>query len=681
MNTAPRTALRRRIAQRLRPIGTVACLVALLAMSNIATAADTDGDGIADELDNCRALSNANQRDTDGDAYGNRCDPDLNGDGITDGRDTNALRLAFGGTGPHADFDGNGVVNGVDVGILRSFFGKPPGPGALVADAVTAPQAARFLTQATFGPTSAEITRLQTLKTYRAWLDDQLTKPRSTYLTRARSMYTDYYNWCINQQPPVRADECPTPIAEIVDTWRDYFRHVWWLNSVQGSDQLRQRMAFALSQILVVSDKSADLSDTQFGMASYYDVLSKYAFGNYLDLLKEVTQHPVMGLYLSMLRNAKADPERNIRPDENFARELQQLFTIGVYELNLDGSLKLDSSGQPISTYDQATIQGFSRAFTGWNFSNVPWDEYAGNGNRTTKMVPVAAYHDTDAKTLLRDVTLPAGQTALQDLDGALDNVFNHPNVGPFLAKQLIKRFTTSNPTPAYVARVATVFNDNGRGVRGDLSAVLRAILLDAEARDGTAAVPTFGKVREPLLRITQLFRAFKAKPIAGGDYDVGPTVVVFNSAGDQALRSIDGENGQNVLGAPSVFNFFRPDYAPAGAVATAGLTAPELQLWTENTIMASTNMLNAHVQDAQTGGERTYLDLTTELALVTQPTKLVDRLDLLLTNGSMSASLRETLLTHLADPSFPNTSDGRQGKLRDAISLVINSPEYLVQK
>jgi uncharacterized protein (DUF1800 family) len=560
MNSAPRFGRTRPNARAFRVIGTVLSLTTLLVMSNVVAAADTDGDGITDDLDNCRTLSNANQRDTNGDGYGNRCDPDLNGDGITDGRDTNALRVAFGGSGPDADFDGNGVVNGVDVGILRSFFGKPPGPGALGAEAVTAAQAARFLTQASFGPTSAEITRLQTLKTYSAWLDDQLVKPRSAYLTQARSMYTAYYNWCINQQPPVRADECPTPIAEIVDTWRDYFRHVWWLNSVQGSDQLRQRMAFALSQILVVSDKSADLSDTKFGMASYYDVLSKNAFGNYRDLLKEVTLHPVMGLYLSMLRNAKADPDRNIRPDENFARELQQLFTIGVYELNLDGSLKLDGFGQPISTYDQATIQAFARALTGWNFSNIPWDEYAGNGNRTVKMVPVAAYHDTEAKTLLRDVTLPAGQTAQQDLDGALDNVFNHPNVGPFLAKQLIKRFTTSNPSRAYVARVATVFNDNGRGVRGDLSAVLRAILLDAEARDGTAAVPSFGKVREPILRITQLFRAFKAKPIAGGAYDVAPTVAVFNSAGNQSLRSIDEENGQNVLGAPSVFNFYRPE-------------------------------------------------------------------------------------------------------------------------
>lgn len=681
MNSVPRIGQGRRCGLFVQTISRVLTLATMLVITNVAAAADTDRDGIADEHDNCRAVANVNQRDTNGDGYGNRCDADLNGDGVTDGRDTNALRLAFGGTGPDADFDGNGVVNGVDVGILRAFFGKPPGPGALGAEAITGPQAGRFLTQATFGPTAAEIARLQTLNSYRAWLDDQLTKPRSTFLAPARAMYTAYYNSCINQQPPVAADQCPTPLAEIVDTWRDYFRHVWWRNSIQASDQLRQRMAFALSHILVVSDKSADLSDTKFGMASYYDVLSKYAFGNYRDLLNEVTLHPVMGLYLSMLRNEKADPERNIRPDENFARELQQLFTIGVHELNLNGTLKLDSLGQPIPTYDQATIQAFARAFTGWNFSNIPWDEYAGNGSRTTKMVPVAAYHDTGPKTLLQDITLPGGQSAQQDLDGALDNVFNHPNVGPFLAKQLIKRFTTSNPTPAYVARVAAVFNDNGRGVRGDLSAVLRAILLDTEARDGIAAVATFGKVREPLLRITQLYRAFKAKPIPGGDYDVPANVAVFNGASSQGLRAIDQDIGENVLGAPSVFNFFSPDYAPVGPVATANLTAPELELWTENTIMAATNMLNYHIQDAQTAGDWTYLDLSTELALVTQPTQLIDRLDLLLTNGSMSESLRQTLLTHLADASFPNTNDGRLGKLRDVISLVLNSPEYLVQK
>lgn len=658
-------------------------LAAALMSQTAVAASDTDGDGIMDDVDNCSVVINVDRRDTDGDGFGNRCDTDLNNDGVTNGLDVGLIRAAFGTPGPHGDFNGDGVVNGIDVGILRSYFGKPPGPGAVKPEAITAQQAARFLAQATFGPTAAEIGALQTLNDYGAWIDAQIAATRSTYLTPTRSMYTAFYNYCLTQYPDPkdRANNCPSPLADTLDTWRDYFRHVWWKRAVQDPDQLRQRMSFALSQILVVSDKSADLSDTVFGLASYYDVLGRYAFGNYRDLLEEVALHPVMGLYLSMVRNEKADPARNIRPDENFARELLQLFGIGVHQLNPDGTLARDAFGEPIPSYDQTTIQEFARAFTGWNFANVSWDEWRGNANRTLKMVPVALYHDTQPKLLLQNVLVPGGQSAQQDLDAALDNVFNHPNVGPFLASQLIKRFTTSNPSPAYVGRVAAVFNNNGSGVRGDLGAVLRAILLDQEARRGTAAVPAFGKLREPLLRMTQLFRAFNARPIAGGDWDIPPTVTVFNTPSSRGIRGIDNDIGANVLGAPSVFNFFRPDYAPPGPVAAGGLTAPEFQLWTENSVMAATNLLNFHIQDAQSGGDWTYLNLTAEVALATQPASLLDRLDLLLTHGAMSPALRQSLLTQLANPAYPNNAEGRLGKVRDAISLIVNSPDYLVQK
>lgn len=657
-------------------------LLALLTMRPAAAAGDLDGDGVRDDVDNCSAVANVDQRDTDGDGFGNRCDTDLNNDNVTNGIDVGTLRAAFGSAGPLADFNGDGVVNGIDVGILRGYFGKAPGPGAVRPAPITAHQAARFLTHASFGPTAAEIASLQTLNDYRVWIDAEIAKPRTQFLSRTRSMYTAYYTYCTgNPQPPIPRDQCPWPLSEAVDTWRDYFRHVWWLGAVRGQDQLRQRMAFALSEVLVISDKSADLSDSVFGLASYYDVLSRHAFGNYRELLEEVARHPMMGLYLSALRNAKADPARNIRPDENFARELLQLFTIGVHVLNPDGTPQRTPLGELIPTYDQTTIQEFARVFTGWNFANIPWHEWRGNGNRTQLMVPVAAYHDTGPKLLLQNVLVPGGQTAQQDLDAALDNVFSHPNVGPFLASQLIKRFTTSNPSPSYVARVAAAFNDNGNGVRGDLAAVLRAILLDQEARQGTAAVPAFGKLREPLLRMTQLFRAFNAQPMPGGDWDVPPTVAVFNTPSSRGLRGIDADIGQNVLGSPSVFNFFRPDFAPAGPVATSGLTAPEFQLWTENAIMASTNLLNFHIENAQSDGYWTYLNLAPELALANQPAGLVDRLDLLLTNGSMSAGLRQSLLNRLADPVYPNSAEGRLGKVRDAISLVVNSPEYLVQK
>lgn len=657
-------------------------LLALIVSHPVSAAGDLDGDGIADDVDNCSAVVNVDQRDTDGDGFGNRCDTDLNNDGVTNGLDVGILRAAFGSAGPLPDFNADGVVNGLDVGILRAYFGKAPGPGAVRPAPITAQQASRFLSHATFGPTAAAISSLQTLNDYGAWIDAEIVKTRTQFLSRTRSMYTAYYNYCTgNPDPPIPVAQCPSPLLETIDTWRDYFRLVWWLQAVRGQDQLRQRMAFALSQILVISDKSADLSDSVFGLASYYDVLSRHAFGNYRDLLEEVARHPMMGLYLSSLRNAKADPARNIRPDENFARELLQLLTVGVHMLNPDGTPQRTPLGELVPTYDQTTIQEFARVFTGWNFANIPWGEWRGNGNRTQLMVPVEAYHDTGPKLLLQNVLVPGGQTAQQDLDAALDNVFTHPNVGPFLASQLIKRFTTSNPSPAYVARVAGVFNNNGNGVRGDLAAVLRAILLDQEARQGTAAVPAFGKLREPLLRMTQLFRAFDAQPRPGGEWDVPPNVAVFNTPSSRGLRSVDADIGQNVLASPSVFNFFRPDFAPAGPVATAGLTAPEFQLWTENAIMASTNLLNFHIQNAESGGYWTYLNLSAELALVNQPASLVDRLNLLLTQGAMSTALRQTLLNRLADPVYPNTAEGRLAKVRDAISLVINAPEYLVQK
>jgi uncharacterized protein (DUF1800 family) len=660
---------------RLRRSLTALGIIVAFAMGAIAQAADTDGDSVQDHLDNCSAVGNTDQRDTDGDGFGNRCDTDLNNDRVTNGFDVVPFKAAIGSSGPHADFNGDGVVNGFDVIILQGYIGKAPGPGAVT---ITAAKAARFLAQTTFGPTTTEITNLQTLNDYNAWLDQQFAKPRSTFLPQARSMYVSYRDYCIATRP---ATECPSPIAEIVDTGNDYFRHQWWRNTVLGADQLRQRMALALSEILVISDKSPDLSDSTFGLSSYYDLLSTHAFGNYRVLLEEVTLHPVMGMYLSMLRNEKADPVRNIRPDENFARELQQLFTIGVHELRIDGTVVTDGVGDPVPTYDQSTIQAFARAFTGWNFANVGWYDYAGNGDRTLKMVPVAEFHDTDPKAVLSGVTLPGGQTPLQDLKAALDNVFNHPNVGPFLAKQLIKRFTTSNPSPAYVARVAGVFNNNGSGVRGDLKAVLRAILLDQEARDGVTARPTFGKLREPVLRVTQVFRAFNAQPIAGGDWDVAPSVSVFNSPYGSGLRRIDQDVGESALGSPSVFNFFRPDYSPAGPAGTAGLTGPEFQLWTENTVMALTNMLNFHVRYDDPSRDWTYLNLSAEQALAASSANLINHLDLLLTNGSMSAALRSTLTTHLADSSFPNDAAGRLEKVRDAITLVVNSPEYLVQK
>ncbi len=363
--------------------------------------------------------------------------------------------------------------------------------------------------------------------------------------------------------------------------WKQYF---------EGNDQLRQRVSFALSQIFVVSMNNNTVQDAPCGPANYLDILNRNAFGNARTLLKDITLNPVMGEYLSMKESAKSDPVLQTQPDENYAREVMQLFSVGTVMLNLDGSVQLGSGGKPIPTYDEDTVKGFAKALSGWTFAGQDqtkpwrwlypdiWDSdpvirtQKGCAAWTAPMQPwTASYrsaddtrtiagpaHDAGGKQLLvysgaPFSVLPPGQSAQVDLDNVIDNVFNHPNLGPFLSKQLIKRLVTSNPSPQYVARVATVFNNNGGGVRGDLKAVVRAILLDAEARDPVvAAQPSYGKLTEPVVRFVQLHRAFNARR-ADGYYDL------WDFSAPTALN-------QSPLRAPSVFNFFHPDFTPGGS-------------------------------------------------------------------------------------------------------------------
>ena len=290
------------------------------------------------------------------------------------------------------------------------------------------------------------------------------------------------------------------PPANIQDLHRNRV-DVWFRNAVTGQDQLRQRVAFAWSEIMVVSQVGA-LNNLPYSVSSYYDLLATQGLGDFRALLESVTLHPAMGVYLSMLGNQKPNTAGTIRPDENYARELMQLFTIGLVELNLDGTARLDGAGQPIPTYTQPIIEGFAHAYTGWTYAGAPNELPQARPTAANQVVPMqlyASYHDTGPKRVLGGVTIPAGQSGAQDLDAALDNIFAHPNVGPFIAQRLIQRLTASNPSPDYVRRVAQRFNDNGRGVRGDLAAVVKAILLDPEARGSTTA--TTGKIKEPLLR------------------------------------------------------------------------------------------------------------------------------------------------------------------------------------
>lgn len=445
---------------------------------------------------------------------------------------------------------------------------------------------------------------------------------------------------------------------------------------MEGDDQLRQRLAFAWSQIMVVNDIDYELAVNQAALAHYYDMLAEAGTGNFRDLLERVTLHPVMGIFLSMLRNEKADPSRNVRPDENYAREVMQLFSIGLYELDRKGRAKTDSNG-PIPAYDQRTVEQFAKVFTGWNLADAG-EVWVSNDlttfDKESPMLPLEIYHDTSAKTLLNGVTLPAGQTARADLDAALDNIFEHRNVGPFIARALIQRLVTSNPTPAYVGRVARVFNDDGHGTRGDLAAVAKAILTDREARNGHIAMPTsFGKVKEPVIRYTQLWRALDAEP---GPLSDG----VYKTPGKTAVTIAD-YTGQAVLGAPSVFNFYQPDHP-----LTPGddLVSPEIQVLSEVNAASMNNDLFDQIYHNNnriftSNGTETRVQIDREVALARDVDGLLDHLDVLLCGGSLPAVQRAAIVAHLE--TLPTDEAGLVQRALDGLYCIVGSPVHLVQK
>ena len=520
--------------------------------------------------------------------------------------------------------------------------GPPPPPPP---PPITKTEAFQVLNQASFGATEAAADQVIQMR-IQGWLDDQLQQPASLQLPHLLSL----------PRPPIPGQLQPDRVD------------IWFRNSLSGNDQLRQRVAFALSEIMVVSQLGA-LQQAPYSLASYYDMLAENAFGNFRDLLEDVTLHPAMGVYLSMLGNEKPNAALNIRPDENYARELMQLFTIGLVELNIDGSVKLDNQGMAIPTYNQQIIEGFAHVYTGWNYAGAPSFQQARRTvqNQTIPMQLYPAFHDTGAKMLLNGVVLPAGQTGDQDLAGALDNIFDHPNVGPFIAQRLIERLVTSNPSPQYITRIAETFNDNGSGVRGDLGAVIKAILLDAEARPATPA-DLDGKLKEPLLRLTQLWRAYDAVSTSGR-YPVGAAYILF---------------GQGPLQSPSVFNFFSPFYAPSGEIAAAGLVAPELQLATEYQNTLHTNVMAVYTftwnsaNVANLNPDDVYIDISEEMAIADDIDALIDTVADKLLAGQISTTLRAEMTNMLGRIPEPN---GEAARAAEAIYLVVTSPEYAYQR
>ena len=523
--------------------------------------------------------------------------------------------------------------------------------------------ASRFLAQATFGPTPEAIAALRTAGyDYNAWIDAEVAK-------------TPSYS-----APLVTAALATGGITAIQNAQNRRARNQVM---IAGNDQLRQRVAYALSQIFVISDNNSAIANAAEGSCAYYDLLVRDSFTNFRQLMVDITYSPMMGRYLNQYRNRKANPAKNTRADENYAREVEQLFSIGLYQLTSDGNYVTDSSGQPVETYTNDQVTEFAKVFTGLtDEDHNPNPTGTGTGrtdfpsataNYTEPMKMWQLQHDVTAKSLhhytgARKPDLPAGQTGDQDISDAIDNLVEHPNTAPFICRQLIQRLVTSNPSDGYVGRVSAAFLDNGQGQRGDMVAVIKAILLDQEARSVAFITdPEHGKLREPYLRLTHLLRAFH--------YQVAGTVLPYDlgSATENTL-------GQFPLAAPSVFNFYLPDYQPQGPIGDAGLFAPEFQI--QNAVFGIATP-NLYYSLTNTSVGLFALDLSAQAALP-DTTALLDNVDLLLTAGTLSSTSRATILTALNGVTaamVPGGSTLALTRARLAIYLVASSPDFAIQK
>ncbi|MYM26011.1 DUF1800 family protein [Duganella sp. FT135W] len=521
--------------------------------------------------------------------------------------------------------------------------------GSLTAGsvAVTPAAASQFLGQASFGPTSASINDLASMGKI-SWLTAQFGK--------AQMRHRDYVQQVAATGTTVNPNQ---------------FMESFWKQAVKGDDQLRQRVTYALSQIFVVSIVDGNLYNRTAGVADYYDTLGRYAFGNFRDLLQAVALHPMMGIYLSHLRNQKENDTRV--PDENFAREIMQLMSIGLYQLNQDGSNKT-SAGAPIETYTHDDVAGLAKVFTGWSWGGPDRSNARFYGSTIdlardwTPMQNYPAFHSSSAKTFLGVSTNSTGEA---DLKVALDTLFNHPNVGPFIGRQLIQRLVSSNPSPAYISRVAAAFNNNGSGVRGDMRAVLRAILLDPEAAD--TGRPK--KLREPVLRLANWMRAFNVQSTSGR---------FLMESLDDPLTAL----GQTPLRSPSVFNFYRPSYSPPHTTLSAAhLVAPEMQITGEPSVTGYLNFMQGTIQFGAGVKQDIVPNYANELALTATPAQLVDRVQLLLMGSGMSTTLRNQVIAAVSAITIPTTGsstsidNARKNRVYMAIYLTMASPEYLAQR
>lgn len=528
------------------------------------------------------------------------------------------------------------------VGSLQGFACLVNG-GLCTLNGVNA--ASRFLHQATLGFTKEQLNAFST-GTVAQWIDAQTALPISQSYTEM--MYLMGFDASTNINSSAGMD------------------NVIWRKLITSSDALRQRMVLMLSELCVVSVLGIPSQWRQFSVAHYLDILEKNAFGNYRTLLEQITLSPAMGYYLTYKGNIKANTVTGSQPDENYARELMQLFTIGLIKLNNDGTPQM-SGGKPLETYTQADVSGLARVFTGWDLDTSGLTAPYTPALMLRPMVQVSSRYETGAKTFL-GVTIPSGTSATQSLTMALDTVFNHPNLPPFLAKQMIQRLVSSNPSPSYVNRVANAFINNGASVRGDLKAVIKAILMDPEARDMTLITqsPFAGKIREPIVRFLNWARAFNAQS-ATNAWSVGD------------LSSTSTALGQSPLRAATVFNFFRPGYVPPNtALADAGLTAPELQIVDETSVASYINFMQRVISSAGIGDVK--VDYSGLVAIAKDSTALLNELNTLLCAQELSADTLSTMKSAL-DTISVTTAAGVLNRVYAALTLVMACPQYIVLK
>jgi len=546
--------------------------------------------------------------------------------------------------------------------------------------------ASRFLAQAGFGGTYDEIEYVTQIG-IELWLEEQFEMTPSPYLTNYKTIY----------QEVIDKIHAVYPDSEIKRS-RELTDFVFWEKVFKDDDVLRNKAAFALNQIFVLSSRSIKLKDRSFGASNYYDILYGGAFGNFRDILSEVTLHPMMGFYLSHFQNKKGDPELGTLPDENFAREIMQLFTIGLWELNNDGTHKLDANGEKIPTYDIVDIQELAKVFTG--LSGGAYDEEAhpdligtelkfwrgfNKYDATVPMIMWEEEHEQGEKILIDGTVLSAGQAGMQDINDALDVLYNHPNVGPFIAIRLIQQLVKSNPSPAYINRVASAFNNNGQGIRGDMKTVFRAVLTDPEARDCEwIDIPEAGKLRQPLERFITLCRGFNVDTPSGKIW-MSDHNILFD------------EVEQTFMGAPTVFNFFTPFYAEDNYVSPNDMVSPEFQIlhsvtaihylnWMENAIekpFRNFTEVNSNVPKLiRNDADEPTLDFSDEINILETNgvDALLERLDLIMCNGLLtdgSRTIIKTALTELVDSGNLTSEE----IVKSALYFIVASADYTILK